>query len=288
MATNTVLDTLRELNTKVATATSQDAATTQLTTANGKLDTLHSDLSNVDTRVTAVNSNLGTIQSQLTTLHGDLDGVEGKLDSVNTNLGTVQTKQDTGNASVASIDTKVSTAANQTTLNTRTGDLTETAPASDTASSGINGRLQRLAQRITSFIAVAATEVTLALINGKLPSNLTVTSTRLLIDGSGVTQPVSGVVSTKTDLTPSAPAAATVGISSASAVAANANRKGLSIVNTSINRVSLGFGQVAVLNSGVTLFPGGTYTMDENSFDLGAVNAIASASSSNISVQEYT
>lgn len=35
----------------------------------------------------------------------------------------------------------------------RAGIITETAPASDTASSGLNGRLQRIAQRITSLIA---------------------------------------------------------------------------------------------------------------------------------------
>ncbi len=35
-----------------------------------------------------------------------------------------------------------------------TGALTETAPASDTASSGLNGRLQRIAQRLTSLIAL--------------------------------------------------------------------------------------------------------------------------------------
>ena len=40
-------------------------------------------------------------------------------------------------------------------------------------------------------IAGVATETTLGAINGKLPSNLTVASTRLLVDGSGVTQPVS-------------------------------------------------------------------------------------------------
>lgn len=44
------------------------------------------------------------------------------------------------------------TAANQTALNTLTGAVTETAPISDTASSGLNGRLQRIAQRITSLI----------------------------------------------------------------------------------------------------------------------------------------
>lgn len=37
---------------------------------------------------------------------------------------------------------------------TLTGALTETAPATDTASSGLNGRLQRIAQRLTSLIAL--------------------------------------------------------------------------------------------------------------------------------------
>ena len=36
----------------------------------------------------------------------------------------------------------------------RMGIITETAPASDTASSGLNGRLQRIAQRLTSLIAL--------------------------------------------------------------------------------------------------------------------------------------
>jgi hypothetical protein len=37
------------------------------------------------------------------------------------------------------------------------GGLTETAPGTDTASSGLNGRLQRVAQRITSLIALLPT-----------------------------------------------------------------------------------------------------------------------------------
>lgn len=40
----------------------------------------------------------------------------------------------------------------------------------------------------------AATETTLSAVNTKIPSGLTVTSTRLLVDGSGVTQPISGTV----------------------------------------------------------------------------------------------
>lgn len=45
-------------------------------------------------------------------------------------------------------------AATEATLDARTGSLTEAAPATDTASSGLNGRLQRLAQKFTSLIAL--------------------------------------------------------------------------------------------------------------------------------------
>lgn len=64
---------------------------------------------------------------------------------------------------------------------TRLGGLTETAPASDTASSGLNGRLQRVAQRITSMIAL-------------LPTALGAGG-GLKVDGSGTALPVSGTVS---------------------------------------------------------------------------------------------
>lgn len=45
-------------------------------------------------------------------------------------------------------------------FDTKTGSLTETAPATDTASSGLNGRLQRIAQRITSLIALIPSALT--------------------------------------------------------------------------------------------------------------------------------
>lgn len=69
-------------------------------------------------------------------------------------------KQDTGNASLASIDTK----------------LTNPLPVSVAS---------------LPLPAGAATETTLSALNTKVPSNLTVTATRLLVDGSGVTQPIS-------------------------------------------------------------------------------------------------
>src|SRR5690349_4495191 len=59
-----------------------------------------------------------------------------------------------GDASAANQATQI-TAANLT--NTNLGGVTETAPATDTASSGLNGRLQRIAQRLTSLIALLPT-----------------------------------------------------------------------------------------------------------------------------------
>ena len=73
--------------------------------------------------------------------------------------------------------------ATETTLaagNVLEGAVTETAPATDTASSGLNGRLQRIAQRLTSIIALLPT----ALGSGG----------GLKVDGSGTALPVSGTV----------------------------------------------------------------------------------------------
>lgn len=52
------------------------------------------------------------------------------------------------------LPTGAATETTQSAGNTLTGAVTEAAPASDTASSGLNGRLQRIAQRLTSLIAV--------------------------------------------------------------------------------------------------------------------------------------
>lgn len=103
------------------------------------------------------------------------------------------------------------------------------------------------------------------------------------------TNTLGAVTTARTSLTASAPTAATVGVTSAAAVNTNANRKGLVLVNTSVNTISLAIGAAAVLNSGITLLPsGGTWVMDEYTFTTGEVRAIASAASSNLSIQELT
>lgn len=100
---------------------------------------------------------------------------------------------------------------------------------------------------------------------------------------------VSGTITpAKTSQSPSAPTQATVGASSALALASNSSRTGLVLVNTSANTISIAFGaNAAVLNSGMTLNPnGGTFVMDAFTFTTQAVNAIAGAASSNLSIQE--
>lgn len=96
----------------------------------------------------------------------------------------------------ASTESTLGTRLSESDFDTKIGSLTETAPATDTASSGLNGRLQRVAQRLTSLTALLPA----ALVSGRLDvniggssANVTVvqaTATNLKVDASGVAVPV--------------------------------------------------------------------------------------------------
>lgn len=145
---------------------------------------------------------------------------------------------------------------------------------------GVSAHPVRIDPTGTTIQPVSWTSQTVTVTQG------TGTNLHVVVDSGVIT--VSGTVSTKTALTASAPAAATVGVTSATAVASNSSRKGLVLINTSANTISLGFGSAAVLASGITLNPnGGTFVMDEFTFSTAAVTAIASGASSNLSVEEY-
>lgn len=73
--------------------------------------------------------------------------------------GTNSIGQVTANAGTNLNTSALNLEATQSTVSTRIGDVAETAPVSDTASSGLNGRLQRIAQRITSLIALVPTSL---------------------------------------------------------------------------------------------------------------------------------
>ena len=86
---------------------------------------------------------------------------------------------------------------------------------------------------------------------------------------------------------PTTPATASVTASSTQAVAANARRTHLVIVNLGTVSVSFGIGQAAVLGAGITLTAnGGTWVMSVRTFSTAAINAIC-ASTSTLSIQEY-
>lgn len=116
--------------------------------------------------------------------------------------------------------------------------------------------------------------------SGAVGSDVTVTN-------FPATQPISGTVNTKNNLTSNSPSAASVGITSSQILASNASRKGLVLINTSSANISLGLGVAAVLNSGITLYPGGTFNMDEYCFTTAAINAVASIAASNLGIQEW-
>lgn len=100
-----------------------------------------------DTASSGTNGRLQRVAQRLTSLIALLPASLGQK-SMASSLPVV-VASDQGALSVSSIT--LATAANQTTFNTRIGDVTETAPATDTASSGLNGRLQRVAQHLTTI-----------------------------------------------------------------------------------------------------------------------------------------
>lgn len=98
-----------------------------------------------------------------------------------------------------------------------------------------------------------------------------------------------GTISVKGPIqTGNAPTVATVGITSATVLAANSSRTAAVFVNNSANVMSLGFGSnAAVLYSGVTLYQGGSLVLEATDNVQQAVQAIASGASSSLGVQEF-
>jgi hypothetical protein len=133
----------------------------------------------------------------------------------------------------------------------------------------------------TSTTSVLSTTVGAIAVNASLFTGTTAVSASapLPVTATGVTGPVQ---------TGNAPTYATVGVTSATALAANASRTALILTNTSSNTISLGFGSnAAVLYSGITLYAGGSAMFDVMDNIQQAITAIASGASSNLAIQEF-
>lgn len=123
---------------------------------------------------------------------------------------------------------------------------------------------------VLSGISSLSTESTLSALNTKVPANLTVNSTRLLVDGSGVTQPVSLASTSTVKQEASNTATVTSVASSATSVtliASNSARKGLTIYNdsTSILYVRVGAAAASTTAFTVKIQPEGYWEIPFNS-----------------------
>lgn len=155
------------------------------------------------------------------------------------------------------------------------GALTETAPASDTASSGINGRLQRIAQRITSLIAL----VPAALGQGTMAQGFRVV---LPSDQSAIA--VKGGPVTITDSSTTI----TTGGTAQTPIALNASRRYLHVSNPDTSR-DLYFsttGTAAVATAGSTRLGPGAAMIWEFTVPTGALSIIGAATGQPFTAKE--
>lgn len=159
-------------------------------------------------------------------------------------------------ASSLPLPSGASTSANQATTNSNIGSITESAATTDTSTSGLNGLFKRLLQRITTLI----------------PANLTVTSTRLLVDGSGVTQPT-----TSRGATGMAIVATFTSTTSEEIRASEANRKLLTIFNEGAGNlyVLYGNGTASTTNYSVRVNAGDYLEIEKYTGEVRAIFATA-------------
>lgn len=152
-------------------------------------------------------------------------------------------------------------AATEATLDARTGALTETAPATDTASSGINGRLQRIAQRLTSLI-------------GLLPASLGAKTAAASLSFVPASDAVFKVHSAAGSLA-SISGTVTAGGTAQNAAAANSGRVGFSIQNQSSGVLWFSTLATAVASQpSIKLLPGAYYESPPGGAGTGALSVL--------------
>lgn len=172
--------------------------------------------------------------------------VKAKTDNLDVLLSTrnAEATQALIKAKTDNLDVALSTVAKDATLlasNTLIGAVTETAPASDTASSGLNGRLQRIAQNITTLI-------------GKLPASLGITTAA----NSLSVAPASDAIFNVKPKALTSSFAENLSLSTVATFTAPANAIGGLIMADDTNTANVRFkqGATATASSGLQLQPG--------------------------------
>lgn len=197
-------------------------------------------------------------------------------------------KQDTGNTSLATIATNTGrlpaqgAAAGAAALPIVTatddaiqGPTNETAPATDTASSGHNGRLQRIAQRLTALIA-------------QLPATLGIKTSALSLSiapSSDGTFLVAGATATRTNQS----GTIATGGTAQTAIASNAARKGFEIQNQSVGNLYFSTLAAAVPSQpSILLVPGAFYETPLGGAGTGAVSIVGATTGQAFAAREWT
>lgn len=204
--------------------THDTAATTLLTSMNSTLSTLNLSTDGLEAALGIITETAPATDTASSGLNGRLQRIAQRLTSL---IALVP----------ASLGAKAAASSFAVTSSTedvaQVGSLTETAPATDTASSGLNGRLQRIAQRITSLIALVPTSL------GQKAMSASFAVTLASDDPLTVLQSASAA--TVTALASSA--------TSAQLLASTAARKGLILNNTDVNAVLVKYGTTASATS---------------------------------------
>lgn len=311
------LSTRASESTLLSTNIKLDTVNSNLVTIQGKQDTGNASLASIDSDIdTALSTRASesTLSSFQSANHTDLLGIQTrvdstntKIDTVNTNLVTIQGKQDSQTTQLTAIN------ANTDMLETKIGDVAETAPTTDTATSGLNGRLQRIAQRLTTLIgfyfsdfgssansirtaAQIGNATGAANFNSGATGAQTLRVAANLYDGSAnaltsrsfdSTRPLDVYISqfradtaTRTTVTPTAN-------TSTQLLASNSARKWVLFINNSGAPFFLSLGTTATVNNGIEVVSnGGRFIMEATFLYTGTINGIVASNSRTIEIYE--
>lgn len=245
------------------TATHSDFAVVE-----GKQDTGNTSLASIKTNTDKLDVNLSTVATQAT-----LALIKAKTDNIDVALSTRATETTLGTVSTNT----GTTATNTTTTNTRVGDVTETAPATDTASSGLNGRLQRVAQRLTSLIAFFSSDFGVSSAAIRVASMMgNATGAANFGGGTTTTQTLRTVLVTdqttipidRTAATAVAPTTVSVTTSATLVSASNSNNRIRYVRNDGVLPMYFGFTNAVTTTNGQQINANGTYIEDVYSGDI--------------------
>lgn len=232
----------------------------------------------------------GTIATAIAALNTLLTSLDGKTTAVNTGAVAVASSAlPTGAATEATLaaqsaklpaalgsaaDSGSLSVAQSTEGKAAIGALTETAPASDTASSGLNGRLQRIAQRITSLIAL-------------LPSSLGIKTAANSLSVAPASDAVFQIASATAAPT-SISGTITTGATAQNAASANSSRKGFMLQNNSTGDLWFSTLATAVASQpSIKLPPGAYYESPLGAGGTGAISIIGATTGQAWSGREW-